>query len=390
MTIPFFDISRQHAQIENQLIEAASRVIRSGRYILGSEVEQFEQDCVLFLGGGLHALAVSSGTDSLLLALMALEIGPGDEVIVPSFTFFATAGCVSRVGATPVFADSCPISFNLDPADVVRRISKRTKAIIPVHLFGQAADMDEIMAVAKDHGLKVIEDAAQAFGATYKGQAVGTLGDFGTYSFYPTKNLGALGDAGLLVTKTSDLARRAEILRVHGMEPKYHHQFIGGNFRLDALQTALLRVKLPHLSEWNLKRCEKARIYIDALSPVADLPTNIDSVVGRGALGGGSCLPGILPDRSHIWNQFTIQVGCAGARTRLREYLASQGIGTDIYYPIPLHRQACFAHLPVPVAPLPVAEYLANNVLSLPIFPELTKVEQSRIVEAISDFYRQP
>src|SRR5271154_4028980 len=247
MNVNLLDLKAQNGALETEFRDAFLRVLRSGHFILGPEVEKFERALAEFTGAK-HALGVSSGTDAILLALMALGIGPGDEVLCPSFTFFATAGCVSRVGAKPVFVDSCPVCFNLDLRDAARRVTARTKAILPVHLFGQAAEMDGVLALAREHGLRVIEDVAQAIGATYRGRQVGTLGDFGTISFFPTKNLGALGDAGAVVTNDSALFERAKILRMHGMEPKYRHQVIGGNFRLDALQAAMLAVKLPHFN----------------------------------------------------------------------------------------------------------------------------------------------
>jgi dTDP-4-amino-4,6-dideoxygalactose transaminase len=254
MNVNLLDLKAQNGALEPELNEAFLRVLRSGHFILGPEVERFERALAEFTGAK-HALGVSSGTDAILVALMALGIGPGDEVLCPSFTFFATAGCVARVGATPVFVDSCPVCFNLDVRDAARRITPRTKAIIPVHLFGQAAEMDGVLELAAKSGLKIIEDAAQAMGATYRGKQVGTLGDFGTISFFPTKNLGALGDAGALLANDTALFERAKILRMHGMEPKYYHQVVGGNFRLDALQAAMLSVKLPHFNGYTAARC---------------------------------------------------------------------------------------------------------------------------------------
>ena len=250
MNVNLLDLKAQNGALEPELNEAFLRVLRSGHFILGPEVDRFERALAEFTGAK-HALGVSSGTDAILVALMAHGIGPGDEVLCPSFTFFATAGCVARVGATPVFVDSCPVCFNLDVRDAARRITPRTKAIIPVHLFGQPAEMDGVLDLARRHGLRVIEDAAQAMGATYRGRQVGTLGDFGTISFFPTKNLGALGDAGALLTNDTALFERAKILRMHGMDPKYVHQVVGGNFRLDALQAAMLSVKLPRFDGYS-------------------------------------------------------------------------------------------------------------------------------------------
>ena len=264
MTVPLLDVRRQNLPLEAELTDAFRRVLHSGHFIQGPEVERFEHQAATVAGARL-GIGMSSGTDAILVALMALGIGPGDEVICPTFTFFATAGCIDRLGATPVFADSCAESFNIDPAAVEPLITSRTKAIIPVHLYGQAADMDPILAIARRHGLAVIEDAAQAFGAEYQSKPVGSFGEFGTVSFYPSKNLGALGDAGLLVTNDSGLAEKARLLRDHGARPKYFHSVVGGNFRLDALQAALLGVKLPHLPEYTAARQKNAREYNDAL-----------------------------------------------------------------------------------------------------------------------------
>jgi dTDP-4-amino-4,6-dideoxygalactose transaminase len=371
MTVPLFDLKAQHAALEPELRAAFERVLRSGSYILGPEVERFEQ-ALAAATGARHAIGVSSGTDALLLALLALGIGPGDEVLCPTFTFFATAGCVSRVGARPVFVDSDPATFNLDLRDAEKRITYRTKAIMPVHLFGQAADLEGVLALAaRERGLRVIEDAAQAFGATFGGRAAGTLGDFGTVSFFPTKNLGALGDAGALLTNDDALAARARILRVHGMEPKYHHREIGGNFRIDALQAALLAVKLPHLAAFTAARRRHAAFYAGHLAAAAQ----------RGAL----LLPTTAPGRDHIWNQYTVRV-LHGRRDALRAHLLARGIGTEIYYPVPLHEQKCFADLGYKAGDFPVARQLAGEVLSLPVYPELEAGAIERVSEAIAEF----
>jgi len=356
MPVPLLDLNRQNGVLHAELMAACERVLRSGHFIQGAEVEAFEADCARYLGAK-HAIAVSSGTDAILVALMALGIGPGDEVICPSFTFFATAGCVARVGATPVFADVEPHTFNLDPADVARRITPRTKALLPVHLFGQTADLDALLPLARAHGLAVIEDAAQALGAKHGDKFAGTLGDCGTYSFFPSKNLGGYGDGGLVATNRDDLAERIRLLRTHGAKPKYYHAVVGGNFRLDALQCALLRVKLPHLPAYCTARQAHAAAYRSALA----------------SAGPRLILPPTTPGRTHIWNQFTLRVPGPGRRDALRQQLTQAGIGSEIYYPLPLHRQQCFAHLP-PVN-LPVAELLAGEVLSIPVFPELTAAE---------------
>jgi dTDP-4-amino-4,6-dideoxygalactose transaminase len=379
MTVPLLDVRRQNLPLEAELTETFRRVLHSGHFILGPEVERFEQEAAA-IAGARFGIGMSSGTDAILVALMALGIGPGDEVICPSFTFFATAGCISRLGATPVFADSIANSFNIDPEDIAPRITRRTKAIIPVHLYGQPADMDPILAVARRYGLAVIEDAAQSFGAAYGGRPVGALGDFGTISFYPSKNLGALGDAGLLVTNDAAFAEKARLLRDHGARPKYFHSMVGGNFRLDALQAALLAVKLPHLPEYTAARQQHAQEYTRAFSR---LPGNPSLEL---------LLPTALPNRTHIANQYTLRVRqgthwqpAESPRDALRRRLQEQGIASEIYYPVPLHAQECFRQFRPP-RPLPVAEMLAGEVISLPVFPELTQQERQAVIDAVTDF----
>lgn len=399
MSVPLLDLKPQNLALERELTDAFVRVLRSGHYILGPELERFESEMARFLGVR-HALGVSSGTDAILLALMSLDIGPGDEVIAPSFTFFATGGCVSRTGATPVFADVCPICFNLDLADVSRRITPRTKAILPVHLFGQAADMDPLMALAAKHGLKVIEDGAQALGARYRGRAVGGIGAFGTFSFFPSKNLGALGDAGLLVTQDDALAEKAALLRLHGAKPKYYHHLVGANFRMDALQAAFLSVKTARYADYTQARCRNAADYTAQLSclpgvRVAD-PAHCGCAMRPEASGASSeaalILPVAYPHNEHIWNQYTVRVPGAGRRDALRAHLQSKGIGTEIYYPVPLHAQPCFARevsaqgSPNGKFPFPVSERLAQEVLSLPIYPELSEGQRAEVVAGIREF----
>jgi dTDP-4-amino-4,6-dideoxygalactose transaminase len=368
MPVPLLDLNRQNGPLHAELLAACERVLRSGHFIQGPEVEAFERECAAALDAP-HAIAVSSGTDALLVALMALDVGPGDEVVCPSFTFFATAGSVSRLGATPVFADVRADDFNLDPSDLARRITPRTKAIIPVHLFGQAADMDGILAVARDRGVAVIEDAAQSFGARHRDRCVGTLGDFGTFSFFPSKNLGGFGDGGLVTTTRADLAERVRLLRTHGAKPKYYHAEVGGNFRLDALQAALLRVKLPHRHAYAAARRANAEAYAAALAPLA--------------AAGKLALPADLGRGEHIWNQYTLRVPGAGRRDALRAALTAAGVGHEIYYPLPLHKQQCFSGLP-PVS-LPVSEDLANTALSIPVFPELRAEERGAVVSALRE-----
>jgi dTDP-4-amino-4,6-dideoxygalactose transaminase len=315
---------------------------------------------------------VSSGTDALLVAMMALGIGPDDEVVVPTYSFFATAGCVRRLGARPVFVDIDPVSYNLDVDEVRRAITPRTRAIVPVHLYGQAAEMDDLLAVASDAGVDVVEDAAQAIGATYRGRSAGTLGRAGCFSFYPSKNLGAAGDAGLVTTDDDELAARVRLLRVHGAQRTYHHEAIGGNFRMAAIQAAVLRVKLPHLDAWTDARRRNADRYRDLC---ATLAPNMPVV-----------LPEALPDRRHIYNQFVIR---AARRDALKAWLHEHGVGCEVYYPVPFHLQPCFADLGGHEGQFPVAEAAAHETLALPIYSELTGAQQRYVVETIAAFYRQ-
>jgi dTDP-4-amino-4,6-dideoxygalactose transaminase len=369
LKVPLLDLQLQNAGLAPQLTEAFQRVLKSGQFIGGPEVESFEKSVAARVGVP-HAIGVSSGTDAILLALMALEIGPGDEVICPSFTFFATGGCIARVGATPVFADSCADSFNIDVEDARRRVTAKTKAIIAVHLFGQCAGMDGVMALARDHGLAVIEDAAQALGAEYKGRQAGSIGTFGVFSFYPSKNLGACGDAGMLTATDGDLAAKARLLRNHGAEQRYFHRRIGGNFRLDPLQAALLAVKLEHLESYTERRERNAQYYT---SKLRDTP--------------GIALPAALPCRRHIWNQYTLRV--PSRRNALKEFLTSRGIGSEVYYPRALHQQECFRHLAETPPRLPVSEQLAEECISIPIYPELTREQLDAVIEAVAGFLQQ-
>lgn len=391
--VPLFDITRQHAVFEDDLLAAAGRVLRSGRYILGPEVEALEA-AVGEVCGLEPGVFVSSGSDALLVSLMAMGIGPGDEIVLPSFTFFATAGAVARLGARPVFADVCPVCFNLDADSLQERLSGRTRAVVPVHLFGQSAEMDPILEVAGRKGLPVLEDAAQSFGALHRGKPVGSMGDLCAFSFFPTKNLGGFGDAGMVTGTDPGLLERVRRLRQHGMGPRYYHPEIGGNFRGDPLQAALLALKLPHLTHWLERRRTNAERYDRELG---DLPG-----VARADAEACSCLPGVnrsepddevqlilpvaYPHNFHTWNQYTIRV-CGGRRDALRSHLHEKGIGCEIYYPVPLHRQACFAD--ASPDPCPVADGLAAEVLSLPIFPELMAEEQSRVIDALEEWVRK-
>jgi dTDP-4-amino-4,6-dideoxygalactose transaminase len=382
MNVNLLDLKPQHTALEPELQAAFLRVLRSGYFILGPEVDRFERSLAESTGAK-HALGVSSGTDAILVALMALGIGPGDEVICPSFTFFATAGCVSRLGAKPVFVDCSPVCFNLDLDDVARKITPRTKAIIPVHLFGQAAEMDGLLELTRQHGLRVIEDAAQAMGATYRGKQVGTFGDFGTISFFPTKNLGALGDAGAVLTNDTALYERVKILRMHGMNPKYYHEFIGGNFRIDALQAAMLSVKLPHFNGYTAARRRNAALYTERLVKVAGV-----KIAGPETLKSDArlVLPVAYPHNGHIWNQYTLRVIGAGRREALRAHLAARGVGSEIYYPLPLHEQACFADLGYKPGDFPWTHRLADEVLSLPIYPEIPAEQIEQVCASIAEF----
>lgn len=368
--VPFFDLKEQNRALEPELKAAFDRVLQSGQFILGDEVQNFENQMAEYLGAK-HAIGVSSGTDALLLALMTLDLGPGDEVLCPAFTFIATAGSIARTGATPVFCDVCPVCFNLNPHDAARRITRKTRAILPVHLYGQSADMTPLLALARAHDLHVIEDVAQALGAKYDGQHCGTLGDFGAYSFFPTKNLGGFGDGGLLTTNDDVLAEKARAIRVHGAHRKYHHDYLGANFRLDTLQAALLSVKLPHLESYIESRRQNAAVHAAGLKPIAaaadsatccaqaELSTAIHQLH----------LPIETPGRHHTWNQYTLRFPAPAARSRAQDRLKANGAGAAVYYPVPLHRQPCF---PGDHPALPVAEALTDQVLSLSIYPELS------------------
>lgn len=394
LNVPLLDTWAQNGPLENELEAVFSRILKSGRYILGPEVEAFEKEICDFTNST-HSLAVSSGTDALLISLMALGIGEGDEVLVPSFTFFATAGCVRRLGARPVFVDVCPVCFNLDPHDLAGKISPRSKAIIPVHLFGQMAAMNEILEIANEHNLRVIEDAAQSMGSLYNGQQAGTLGDFGTFSFFPSKNLGGFGDCGMLVTNNPQLFEKAKILRVHGMEPKYYHSFIGGNFRADPLQCGLLRIKLQHYEEYCRQRRDNAQQYIDLMSNIAGITqanyphcqcSNSDSTANEES-ERKIILPLEYPHNQSIWNQFTLRIpGDGSPRDKLKAYLSAQNIGCEVYYPVPLHQQECF----LDCAPdeCPVATQLSKEVLSIPVYPELNRQQLEAVVNSIASFLK--
>ena len=388
MKVPLLDLKSQYQALKKELDEAVLRVAESQHFILGPEVEKMEGEFCEFLGCE-YAIGVSSGTDALLLALMAIDIKPGDEVIVPTYSFFATAGVVSRMNSKPVFVDSDPVTFNIDPSRIEEKITSKTRVIIPVHLYGQCADMDPIIKLAKKHKLYVIEDGAQAISAQYKdGKIAGTIGDIGCYSFFPSKNLGCFGDGGLVVTNNEKLAHLLRIKRVHGGEPKYHHKVIGGNFRLDALQAAVIRVKLPYLNYWSESRRKNAELYNQLFieAELAEEPgkTEFDSknlvLLPRAKYKN---LKGLT--NYHIYNQYIIRVE---QRDVLRQFLTDSGISTEIYYPVPFHLQECFSDLHLKKKDFPVAEMTANSSIALPIYPELTKEQIKYVVDKTKEFLK--
>jgi len=369
-SVPLLDLVAQYQPIRDDILTAITRVCDSQRFIMGPEVDGLERELASMIGVE-HTIGVSSGTDALLVVLMALGIGPGDEVITPTFSFFATAGCVSRLGATPVLVDVDPVTLAANPADVARAITPKTRAIMPVHLFGLCADMDALQAVASRAGVPIIEDAAQAIGSKIGDRQAGTFGIAGCFSFFPSKNLGAFGDAGLVTTNDASFATELRLLRNHGAEPKYYHSRIGGNFRLDALQAAVLRVKAPHLAAWTDGRRANADAY--------------RVLFGEFGLQDAVHLP-VQPDGyTHIYNQFSIQVS---NRDALKDYLTSRRIGTEIYYPVPFHRQECFAGIAAPDATFPVADRTAERSLALPIYGELTSAQLRHVVKSIAEFYQ--
>ncbi|WP_447979335.1 DegT/DnrJ/EryC1/StrS family aminotransferase [Candidatus Nitrospira bockiana] len=380
MKVPLLDLKAQHQAIRKDLLAAFEQVLDRAHFILGEEVSELEARLADYCRTR-HAVGVSSGTDALLIALMALGIGPGDEVITTPLSFFATAGAIVRTGAVPVFVDIDPDSFTLDPALIESAVTPRTRAVVPVHLYGQSADMAPILDVAARYGLAVVEDAAQALGAEYiDGRRCGSMGRVGCLSFFPSKNLGALGDAGMVVTNDDALAEKMRLLRVQGAKPKYYHHLVGGNFRLDTLQAAALTVKLPYLDRWTALRQRHARLY-EELFAEAGLDGAVEGFsLPRAVYRGG----GILHD--HIYNQFVIRVP---DREALRARLTAEGIGTEIYYPLPLHRQPCLSHLGYQEGRLPEAERACREVLAIPIFPELTPQQQETVVRAIGAFYRR-
>jgi dTDP-4-amino-4,6-dideoxygalactose transaminase len=382
MKVPLLDLKAQYATIKDEIREAVDRVLEGQQFIMGPEVAALEKAVADYVGAR-HGIGMSSGTDALLAALMALDVGPGDRVITPAYSFFATAGVIARLHAVPVFVDIDPASCNLSPAALEqvwagldRSVQQRVKAIVPVHLYGQCADMARILGLAGRVKVPVIEDAAQSIGTVYKdGRSAGTLGAMGCLSFFPSKNLGGIGDGGMVITSDDGLAERLRLLRNHGAKPKYYHKIVGGNFRLDTIQAAVLLVKLRHLDAWHKARQEHADRYRElfrqtGLTGAAGLPEVVDST------------PGI---RSHIYNQFVIRTP---KRDALREFLTTQGIGTEIYYPVPFHLQECFRDLRHKAGDFPESERAARETLALPVYPELTPEQQAYVVDRIAVFHR--
>jgi len=369
------DLRREYAELREELLAAIAGVCESHQFVLGTEVASFEDEAKEFLGAG-HVIGCASGTDALWLALAAMGIGPGDAVITTPFSFFATASAIVRAGARPVFADVDDGTLNLDPLQVDRALhgSSRVRAVMPVHLYGQCADAVAFREIASEHNVKIVEDAAQAFGAGWDGARAGTLGEAAAFSFYPTKNLSAFGDAGCVATNDIEVAARVRRLRNHGSRERYLHEEVGANSRLDGIQAAVLRVKLRHLEAWNGARRAGARTY--------------DELLDSAGLTQGTAAPvrllAVRPEAHHIFHQYVILVR---DRDRLRSFLASHEIGSEVYYPIPLHLQPCFAYLGYSAGDFPAAECAANEVLALPMFPGLTREEQQNVVEALSNFF---
>ena len=383
MRVPLLDLKPQLNELHEEILSAVTRVVASTQYIMGPEIDALERELADYCGTS-DAVGVSSGTDALLLSLMALDVGAGDLVLVPDFTFFATAGVVSRLNATPVFVDVDPVSYNLDPEQVritLQRLgtdASRVKAMIPVHLYGQCADMKPLLKIAKEQGFAVIEDAAQAIGAEYeldgKARRAGSMGELGAFSFFPTKNLGGIGDGGIITVNDPELAKTLRTKRVHGGEPKYHHKVIGGNFRLDPLQAAVIRVKLPRLEAWHAQRRENAECYTRLIN---------EASIGEFVRTPEAVLPERLTNR-HIYNQYVIRTQ---QRDELRAFLQSRNVASEIYYPIPFHQQECFAYLKPRSDDYPVSRTAAQQVLALPIYPGLTVEMQEYAVAQLREFY---
>ena len=371
MNVPLLDLKAQYAIIKSDVDAAIAEVMQSQHFILGPKVEECEKAIAKYSDCA-YGVGVSSGSDALLACLMAENVGPGDEVITTTYTFFATVGAIARLGATPVLVDIDPVTYNLDVAQVEARVTSRTRAIIPVHLYGQMADMDAVMLIADRRGIVVIEDAAQAIGAENRGKRAGSIGHYGCFSFFPSKNLGAAGDGGMVVTNDADRASKVAVLRAHGSKPKYFHKVIGGNFRLDALQAAVVTAKLRHLDAWTAGRQRNAKQY-DELFLAAGLAGRQDAPVG---------LPTVTTER-HIFNQYVIRVD---RRDELQALLKSKGVGTEVYYPVPMHQQECFGYLGHKTGDFPESERAATHTLALPIHPELTKQQAEYVVECIAEW----
>lgn len=372
MQVPLLDLKAQYKAIRDEVRAAVDKVLEDQQLILGPEVKELEEKIARY-SRAKHGIGVASGTDALLVSLMAIELKPGDEVITTPYTFFATAGAISRLGGIPKFVDIDPVTYNLDPAQIERAITQKTRAIIPVHLYGQCADMDPILEIAQRHGLFVIEDAAQAIGAEYKGRRAGSMGHFGCFSFFPSKNLGGLGDGGMIVTNDDALAEKVRVLRVHGSKPKYYHKIIGVNSRLATIQAAALIVKLKYLDGWTTGRQRNAALY-NRLFQEAGLEDHVT-------------LPVALAHNRHIYNQYVIRVP---ERDTCRQYLTEQGIGNEVYYPVPMHRQECYASLGYAQGSLPESERAAQETLALPIYPELSETQIGYVVEKIAAFVVTP
>lgn len=368
MNIPLLDLKKQYLSLKEEIDKSVISVLEEGRYILGPNVKELEKEIAHYLGVK-HAVGVANGTDALFLTLKSYGICEGDEVITTPFTFFASAETISNVGATPVFVDVDPNTYNIDIDKIEERITERTKAIVPVHIFGQPVNMDKIMELAKKHNLIVIEDACQAIGSEYKGNKVGSIGDAGCFSFFPTKNLGAYGDAGLIVTNDDEIAEKIKVLRAHGSKPKYYHSVLGYNSRLDEIQAAVLRIKLKHLDKWNNVRKERAHIYNEMLNNIKDI-----------------VIPYEDKDIKHIYHLYIIQ---SSYREELIEYLKEKEIGTGIYYPVPLHMQKVYEDLGYKEQDLPISESLAKKTFAIPLYPELTIKQQEYIVNSIKEFYEK-
>lgn len=371
--VPLCDVQSQYQELEQEIQQAVLNVLQSGRVILGPQVKGFEEDVAHYCHAG-HAIGCASGSDALLLALQALEIGAGDEVILPTFTFFATAGAVVRTGATPVFVDIETTTFNLDPVEVAKKITNKTKAIIAVHLYGQTAEMEPLWRCAEEHQIPIIEDAAQAIGAEYQNKRTGTLGAMACFSFYPSKNLGAAGDAGLVVTSDPEWASLLSVLRVHGMKERYHHRYLGWNSRLDEIQAAVLRVKLPHLDHWTEGRQAAAHRYHAMIEEY-----RLEKFLQR---------PTVAKDRRHVFNQYCVRVA-DNRRNALVQHLKQHQVGCEIYYPIPMHQQECLAFLGYGPGDFPKSETVSQDILALPMFPDITSEQQRIVMETCVQFLQQ-